>query len=347
MPKINKKIFLVAGGTGGHLFPAIALAQNDKTNNYIFIIDKRVKGILNKFNFKFFVVSSSSLKKNYFKIPFVFLKIFLGILKSVFLIIKFKPKLVVGFGGYTSIPTLLTAKLFNIKTLIHEQNALMGRTNRFLSKFCNITAISFEKTKFAKKDSLFTGIPIRSFKKKKIKNKKKRILIIGGSQGAKVFSEIIPRVFVNLPQNIKNKIVVIQQVRDEDKTMLIKKYKKMKIDCVLKNFFIDIQNQIYNADFIFARCGSSTLAEIEYCNKKSFLFPLPSSLDNHQFINAIEFKKKNYCKIIDEKKINYSRLSKVFIEELKKSNKKQSKFIGLKKLSLNEVINDIIRKSDV
>ena len=347
MPKINEKIFLVAGGTGGHLFPAIAVAQKDKENRYIFIIDKRVEKILKKYNFQYFIISSSRLEKNITRLPAFLFKIFMGFLKSIYLIYKFKPKLIVGFGGYTSIPTILAAKFFKIKTLIHEQNALMGRTNRILSKICNKTAISFKTTKFAKKDSCYTGIPIRLFKKKKIQKRKKRILIVGGSQGAKIFSNIIPKILSNIPQNIKKQLFIIQQVRNEDKARLILEYKKMKIDFVLETFFNDLQNQIYNSDIIFARCGSSTLAEIEDSKKKSFLFPLPTSLDNHQFINALEHKKHNNCEIYDETKIDYSSLEKKFINEIKRAQKKNVKVNQEKKVSLIKLINDIIKKSYV
>ena len=174
MPKINKKIFLVAGGTGGHLFPAIAVAQKDKKNQYFFVIDSRVEKILQKYDFSYSVVSSSKLERNFLKFPLIVIRIFMGILKSTYLILKFRPSLIVGFGGYTSIPTILAAKIFNTKTLIHEQNALMGRTNRILSKLSNRTAISFRETKYASKNSNFTGIPVRIYqKKKKLKEGKK------------------------------------------------------------------------------------------------------------------------------------------------------------------------------
>ncbi len=121
----------------------------------------------------------------------------------------------------------------------------------------------------------------------------------------------------------------------------------MKIDFILKNFFYDLQNQIYNSDIIFARCGSSTLAEIEDCKKSSFLFPLPTSLDNHQFINALEHKKYNNCEIFDETRIDYSILVKKLINEIKKSGEKKVKANQEKKVSLIKVINDIIKKSNV
>ena len=96
----------------------------------------------------------------------------------------------------------------------------------------------------------------------------------------------------------------------------------MKVDFVLESFFTDLQNQIYNSDLVFARCGSSTLAEINDCGKSSFLFPLPNSMDNHQYMNALEFKKYNDCEIFDETNIDYSDISDKLEKEIKKSKKR-------------------------
>ena len=147
----------------------------------------------------------------------------------------------------------------------------------------------------------------------------------------KYFQKLFPISSHTFLQKVKNRIIIIQQTRIEDKDNLSLKYKKMKIDFVLKNFFDDIQNQIYNSDIIFARCGSSTLAEIEYCKKSAFLFPLPNSLDNHQFLNAMEHKKKNNCEIFDERNINYSEISKKLLNEIKKLKKNKNIKSVLKK----------------
>ena len=170
---------------------------------------------------------------------------------------------------------------------------------------------------------------------------------MGGSQGAQIFSNIIPKLLLMIPENLKKQIFIIQQVREEDKTKLILEYKKIKIDFILKTFFNDLQNQIYNSDIVFARCGSSTLAEIEDAKKSSFLFPLPTSLDNHQLINAMEYKKLNNCYIYDEKNIDYSALTKNFIDEIKKIKKNKVKRNQEKKVSLIELINDIIKEPNV
>lgn len=343
MPKKNKNIFLVAGGTGGHLFPAVAVAQRDKTKNFIFVVDKRVEKILKKYKVKNFVVSSSKFNKNIFRLILAVFKILYGTFQSVLLIKKYRPKLVVGFGGYTSIPTILAAKIFNIQTLIHEQNAVMGKTNRLLSKISNKTAISFNSTKYAKKDAIFTGVPIRVFKKKKIKKDKKRVLVLGGSQGAKIFSQIIPKVLIGIKQEYLKNLMIVQQTRKEDKTILESTYNKLNVKCTVKEFFDDVQNEIYNSDIVIARCGASTLAEIEYCKKFSLLFPLPTAMDDHQLENAKQFKKKNDCQIYNQNNIPYSKLRELLKSQLFYKNEVKTNLQESKKISLIKFIDDIIQ----
>ena len=343
MPKKNKNIFLVAGGTGGHLFPAIAVAQRDKTKNFIFVTDKRVEKILKKNKVKYFVVSSSKFNKNIFKLILGVFKILYGTIQSVLLIKKYRPALVVGFGGYTSIPTILAAKIFNIQTLIHEQNAIMGKTNRLLSKISNKTAISFSATKYAKRDAIFTGVPIRVFKKKKIKKDKKRVLVIGGSQGAKIFSQILPKVLIGIKEEYLKNLMIVQQSRKEDKIFLESTYNRLNVKCTVKEFCDDIQNEIYNSDIVISRCGASTLAEIEYCRKFSFLFPLPTAMDDHQLENAKQFKKRNDCQIFNQNNIPYSKLRELLKSQIFYKNEKKTNLQESKKISLIEFIDDIIQ----
>ena len=343
MPKKNKNIFLVAGGTGGHLFPAIAVAQRDKTKNFIFVTDKRVEKILKKNKVKYFVVSSSKFNKNIFKLILGVFKILYGTIQSVLLIKKYRPALVVGFGGYTSIPTILAAKIFNIQTLIHEQNAVMGKTNRLLSKISNKTAISFSATKYAKRDAIFTGVPIRVFKKKKIKKDKKRVLVIGGSQGAKIFSQILPKVLIGIKEEYLKNLMIVQQSRKEDKIFLESTYNRLNVKFTVKEFFDDVQNEIYNSDIVIARCGASTLAEIEYCRKFSFLFPLPTAMDDHQLENAKQFKKRNDCQIFNQNNIPYSKLRELLKSQIFHKNEKKTNSQESKKISLIEFIDDIIQ----
>ena len=219
----------------------------------------------------------------------------------------------------------------------------MGKTNRLLSKISNKTAISFNSTKYAKKDAIFTGVPIRVFKKKKIKKDKKRVLVLGGSQGAKIFSQIIPKVLIGIKQEYLKNLMIVQQTRKEDKTILESTYNKLNVKCTVKEFFDDVQNEIYNSDIVIARCGASTLAEIEYCKKFSILFPLPTAMDNHQLENAKQFKKKNDCQIYNQNNIPYSKLRELLKSQLFYKNEIKTNLQESKKISLIKFIDDIIQ----
>ena len=164
---MRSKVFLIAGGSGGHLFPAISLTETDKTFDYYFLIDHRIEKIIRKKKLKYFKIFSSSLKINPL-LPIMLAKIILGFLQSLFIFIKHKPNIVVGFGGYTSIPSILAAKILKIKILIHEQNAVMGKTNRLLSYLTKNIALTFKNTKYAKNYSIHTGIPVRPKKKQTV-----------------------------------------------------------------------------------------------------------------------------------------------------------------------------------
>ena len=342
---MRSKVFLIAGGSGGHLFPAISLTETDKIFDYYFLIDDRIEGIIKKKKLKYFKIFSSSLKINLL-LPINLVKIFLGFLQSLQIFIKHKPHIVVGFGGYTSIPSIFAAKILKIKIIIHEQNAVMGKTNRFLSYLTNNIALTFKNTKYAKNYSVHTGIPVRN-KKKMLhgESKLKRIFVVGGSQGAKIFTKLVPRLIQNFSSRSKKHLIVVQQVRKEDMELIISLYKEMQIKSIIKNFFDDIYDQLDKADLIISRCGSSTLAEIELYNKFSVLFPLPSATDNHQHSNAIEFKKNNQCLICDENKLNLKKISKeiekiVFKKKLHKIESSKKKLN--RKLSLLNFIRKIV-----
>lgn len=338
---MSKNIFLVAGGTGGHLFPAIATSQKKSEFKYIFIVDKRVKNYLKKTKGIYHTVWSEKLSKNPINLLRAFVIILVGFLQSIFFLIKYKPCLIVGFGGYTSIPTILAGKLLGKKILLHEQNAVMGRTNRFLSLFCNRIALTFKKTKFAHKKSIYSGIPLRNEKILE-PSKQKVLLVIGGSQGASIFSRVIPKVIEHIKSNDRKKIYFLQQVRIEDIDNLSRKLKDLKVKFKLHPFIENIQSEINNSFIVISRCGSSSLAEIERFKKYSILLPLPTAIDNHQYYNAEQFKVNNECEIFDQNKLDYKIIAKLITQKLKQKNKfKKHKIIN--KISLNQIINDMLR----
>jgi len=343
---MGKTVLLITGGTGGHVFPAISLMKMNAELNYLVLLDHRTEWIVKKQKFKYVKVYSSKINLN-LKLPLSILKIILGIIQSLFIIIKYKPDLAIGFGGYTSIPTILAARILNIKTIIHEQNAVMGKTNRILSKFVNYVALTFKETKFARKDSLITGIPVRKkpIKLKRLVSKKKakRLLVIGGSQGAKVFNSLVPKILSNLKDANRKKIIVSQQIKKNEMRKAMSLYKKINIRFIFKEFFEDIYDEINKADLIISRCGSSTLAEIELFQKYCILFPLPSAMNNHQYYNALEFKKKNNCLIVDENNLNITKLSAVIEDKIFSKRQKSNKYYKIKnKLTLSKLVKEVL-----
>ena len=191
-----------------------------------------------------------------------------------------------------------------------------------------------------------SGIPIRKLKVKKNKknNNKKTILIIGGSQGAQVFSEIIKKVLLGFDNNLLKKIFIVHQVRKEDLKSMKNFYQNLNIKFKIKSFFTNIYDEINNSDLIISRCGASTLAEIEFFKKFCILIPLPTSANNHQFYNAVEFKRTNNCEIINQSNINNDKLVKIIKFNLfKKKIKKIQQQRKTKKVSLVNIINDMLK----
>jgi len=344
--KENKKLVFCTGGTGGHVFPAVSLYESLKKNKYqiLFLTDKRCEYILkeNEINYKILKVSHFNKKKIYWF--FSFLTIIRSVITCMRLFIKNRPDLIVGFGGYVSFPGLFSAKILKIPFVIHEQNAVMGKANRVLSNFAKFIALTYKKTKYCtlSEKVIHTGMPIREFfyrnyKKKKLKNKKK-ILILGGSQGATIFSILLPTLFKELDSKIRKKISICQQVITGDKEKLEKVYGNLKIEHNLKTFFKNINEEIFDADLIISRCGASTLAEIEVFPIPIFLFPLPNSRNDHQYVNAKNFSKNKECIIFNEKHFNKKKFLDSFKDKInskvsiKKTNKKIKKNQKLKNL---------------
>ena len=168
--KQNSKILIAAGGTGGHIFPALSIISKIKVNDFIIITDQRGENYFNKFfsnkkiNYKIFVhkVSSPSSKILTIKLKSLY-QLLVSLLKTIFLIVSYKPEVIVGFGGYPTVAPIIAAKIFKIPSIIHEQNAIIGRANKFLSKMSSVLALSFFETKNTEKNQnlIFTGNPTR------------------------------------------------------------------------------------------------------------------------------------------------------------------------------------------
>jgi UDP-N-acetylglucosamine--N-acetylmuramyl-(pentapeptide) pyrophosphoryl-undecaprenol N-acetylglucosamine transferase len=217
-----------------------------------------------------------------------------SIIVSIGTIIKYKPTAIIGFGGYPSFPAAIAGILTFRPLFIHEQNAILGRTNRFLYRFAKKICLSFDNTQNIKKQGnvIHTGNPVRSqiheyadVEYPAIQDKF-YILVTGGSQGASIFSTMIPEICRELPKDIQQKICITHQTRPEDIQTTTKLYKDYKINAIVTDFIADMGKEIAQSHLVICRSGASTLAEIGIIGRPALFVPLPTAADDQQTINA-------------------------------------------------------------
>ena len=294
-------IVLAAGGTGGHLFPAQALAESLIARGYDIhlMTDERVRDYGKNFPAKETHVvhaASPSLKE-----PASLLKLYGGYRKAKSILRKLKPLAVAGFGGYPSFPPLMAAASLHIPTLVHDQNAVLGRANKFLGGRVDAVASSFPKiigaTPAIEKKLTFTGNPVRAIALKQkaaaypklTKDGPFNLVVFGGSQGAKFFSDFMPQVFSHLDAKQRRRINLTQQCRAEDIDAVRKAYAKQGVVADLHSFFADMPARIAGSHLVIPRSGASTIAELGVIGRPAIMVPLPHAIDNDQLKNAESF----------------------------------------------------------
>tara|TARA_B100001093_G_C26854867_1_gene1026896 strand:+ start:1154 stop:2242 length:1089 start_codon:yes stop_codon:yes gene_type:complete len=314
--KFKKKLLIATGGTGGHIFPAYALGKFFLKKNFSvkIITDKRGSKFLKNYqDIDLTTINSSTIySKNFLIVIFSFLKIILATIKSLIILIKFKPKIVFGMGGYSSFPICIAAKILQIPFIIYENNTCIGRTNKFLLPLSQKLFVSYDdleginkkyKDKIVKIGNILRD-EIFDFKddSKKSDNDKIGFLILGGSQAAKSFGEKLPYIFKRCSQ-FGIKLKVYQQCLPSQKKFLQDFYNQLNIENEIFNFSKDLTKYFKKINLAITRAGSSMLAELLNCNIPIISVPLPSSADNHQLKNANYFEKKGYGIMIEEDKI--------------------------------------------
>lgn len=306
-------IVLCAGGTGGHVFPAESLAEELKSRGHslALITDSRAMNFVNYEVFEKIIVLNVSRSN-----PFVyFFSMIKAVFKALYFLILNKAKLVIGFGGYPSLPGMIAGQILFKKTLLHEQNAVLGRANRLLSFFSKGLAISFYPTKLANKKAVLIGNPVRKFVHDAIVSQKKitdkfELVVIGGSQGSRLFSEVVPKAIAMIDEKLREKIHVIQQCRAEDINDVREFYNSIKVSYKIETFFNDMPMHMRNADLAICRAGASTIAEITCLGLPAILIPLAISKDNDQGENARRILEHNGGMVIFERDFNSDNLSR-------------------------------------
>lgn len=292
-------IVLAAGGTGGHLFPAEALsgALMARGHKIVVMTDKRGTGYGDVFPGANIVIVPSAAFSGRSAIGLMMapFEILAGIAVSFAKLKNLQPSVVVGFGGYPSVPVMLAACLAGIPTAILSPDALLGRANRLLMNYVKAIAANFKLVRFLPRHPekiVYTGNPLRPdviarhAASYDMPTGAVRLLVFGGSQGARVFSERVPNAIDRLPEPLKSRIEIVQQCRPEDIEGVRRVYDRMKIKAELAPFFKDMPAQIAKAHLVIARSGAGTVSELACIGRPAILVPLPHALDDNQTPNA-------------------------------------------------------------
>ncbi|MES2750039.1 MAG: UDP-N-acetylglucosamine--N-acetylmuramyl-(pentapeptide) pyrophosphoryl-undecaprenol N-acetylglucosamine transferase [Pseudomonadota bacterium] len=302
-------IMLAAGGTGGHLFPAEALgvALMKRGMRVRLVTDSRAVrygGLFSK-DMLDIVPSETVRGRTPWSLARTGALLAAGGVMALALMLRLKPKAVVGFGGYPTLPPLTAAKLLGIPTLIHDANAVMGRANKFLSGRVSAIATSLpgvldHEPELSVKTTV-TGTPMRPAILAAAAvpfaapdpSGPFRLLVVGGSQGARVMADIVPPAIERLEPALWSRINLVQQVREEDMPRVRAVYDRLKIDVELAPFFNDLPARLAATHLVVSRSGAGTIAELAAIGRPSILVPLPGAIDQDQFANAGVLAKTN------------------------------------------------------
>ena len=338
------RILISAGGTGGHIYPALAIIEGFKKYDkdlevlYIGTKNRMEKDIVPKNGIPYYGIEIYGLSKNIFKdIKDVFL-IFKAKKEIKKKIVEFKPDVVLGIGGYVTYPVLSVAKSLHIKTFIHEQNAIPGKTNKMISKYADIIGISFKESAkyFPNRNVLYTGNPtgIRALNTPKItksslglNDDKPLVVVVCGSLGSETVNNAM-KGYLKTLENKDYQVVYITGKNLYEEFVKIKYPKNVKVLPYLDN----LTGLLKETDVLVARAGASTIAEVLSLKVPTIFIPSPYVANNHQYYNAVSLKNDNLALMLEEKDLSIPNITKN-IEDLLYNKDKQIKI----KNNLNKV----------
>ena len=311
------RIVIAGGGTGGHLFPGLAIAQEfmmrNERNSVLFVStgNPLERSVLNETDFKLKTITAEGIKgrglwnqaKSAVKIP-------KGVIESIRILKDFKPDLIIGLGSYSAGPAVVSAWLMGTKIALHEQNILPGITNRILSRFADRIYVSFKdtKTRFDPDKTRLTGNPVR----KELLNHRANdeasgsksfcVLIIGGSQGAHSINMTVIEALSYLTK--KESLHFVHQTGTADEQTVKEAYRRLDIPATVQSFFRQMAPLYKQADLIICRAGATTVAEVTALGKAVIFIPFPFAADDHQALNADTLAREGAAEMILEKDLN-------------------------------------------
>jgi UDP-N-acetylglucosamine--N-acetylmuramyl-(pentapeptide) pyrophosphoryl-undecaprenol N-acetylglucosamine transferase len=326
-----KSVVLAAGGTGGHLFPAFALAQElgRRSLTVDLLTDQRAHRYGADFPARasYALPAASVLGKSPLAAVKSGVTLLRGLAAAARVLGRLRPNAVVGFGGYPSFAPLLAARLYRLPTLLHEQNAVLGRANRLLARQVSAVATSFEASKFLERTDpnkvRYVGNPVRdevlawagtAYRPARGEDPF-HLLVFGGSQGARYFSQALPPAVALLPARLRSRLLLVQQCREEDLQAVAAAYQHQGVAAELAPFFPNLPEVMARSHLVIARSGASSVAELSVLGRPAILVPLPHAIDNDQLLNALRLAESGGAWCIEQRELSDARLA-AMIEEL-------------------------------
>lgn len=321
MTAVKGTILLCAGGTGGHLFPAQALAHELAVRGWEIHLatDDRAQRYSADFPAsEIYVIPSATLgSKNPLRLAKTAFRLISGYFRSQALLKRLQPSLVIGFGGYPTLPPVAAAQYKGIATLLHDANAVMGRANRFLARQARMVAMGFEGA--ADDGAIIIGNPVRravleAAKQPYGKLEKGgtfRLLVFGGSQGAQYFGEAVPKAVALLGKELQERLSIVQQARSNDEARVGEAYGQLGISAEIATFFADMPARIADAHLVIARSGASTVSELSVIGRPSILVPYPHALDHDQSMNARAMLLAGGAQLVEQRDLTPQKLAEL------------------------------------
>lgn len=332
----TKRLLLAAGGTGGHMFPAQALAENLSARGWeiAMITDARGMrhtGAIPADPIREVSAATISPRKPIAAIKGL-IKLSNGINEAKSFMRGWKPDVVAGFGGYPSFPAVKAAQSLKVPVILHEQNAVLGRVNRALAPSAHVIATGFVQCEKAPANAtlVYTGNPLRQqiidavpdlyVAPDQAGEGDIHVLVVGGSLGARLISETVPAAFALLPQALRERLVVVQQTRSECLDAAREVYRTAGIRARCEDFFSDIDVHLARAHYVIGRAGASSVSEIAIMGKPSLFVPLKIAMDDHQTLNALSLKSLGAADILPESEFTAEGVKTTLEDRLNDSN---------------------------
>ena len=320
----KRHVYLAAGGTGGHIFPALAVAEALQARGYSahLLTDQRGAKLLSGASSLpatlQVITAASPFQNDMIKRCFAVTKLTVGAIASLYHLVIRRPALIIGFGGYPTFAPLIVGRFLGIPILLHEQNAFLGRANRILAKFANALALSWPQTKNLPdmRHLQVTGIPVRQAFFDAAQTPYRiaatttvNLVVLGGSQGASILASLVPDAIAMLDPTIRQRLQIYQQARREQIDWLRHRYDDLGMTSDIQSFYKDMPSLLGQSHLVICRAGASSVAELAAIGRPSLLLPLPSAMDGHRRMNALQMQDAGGGICLDETNLSAAGLA--------------------------------------